>query len=124
MKFNWPSTSTNKPSTSNKEKMDEEMKKVLLRREADVDKDYKDFAFQRKPLDNYWDDIDRKKNWIVTTRQEIQYTKSSIHSGEEIVRKLNNELALREYNLEKPKKEVNAMKKEYLYEFLIWEEDE
>ncbi|CAI9301931.1 unnamed protein product [Lactuca saligna] len=123
-KFNWSSTSTNKPSTSNGEKMDKEMKKVLLQREADVDKAYKDFAFQRKLLDNYWDDIDRKNNWIITTRQEIQYTESSIRSGEEIVRKLKNELALHEYNLEKTKKEVNAMKKEYPYEFSMWEEDE
>nr|KAJ0208847.1 hypothetical protein LSAT_V11C400207330 [Lactuca sativa] len=61
-KFNWPSTSTNKPSTSNREKMDNEMKKMLLQREANVDKAYKDFAFQRKLLDNYWDDIDCKKN--------------------------------------------------------------
>ncbi|CAI9261825.1 unnamed protein product [Lactuca saligna] len=107
--------------------MDEEVKRVLLQKEADMDnKAYNDYAFQRNLLDKYWDDIDRKRNWnwIISTRQEIQYTESSIRSSEEIVQKIKNELGLHEYNLEKTKKEVIAMKKEYPYEFPMWEEDE
>ncbi|KAL7584989.1 hypothetical protein Lser_V15G44459 [Lactuca serriola] len=63
-KFNWPSTSNNKPyleSNSHNvstnppphvdhpilgEKMDEEAKKVLLQREAGVDKAFEDYRFQ------------------------------------------------------------------------------
>ncbi|CAI9294293.1 unnamed protein product [Lactuca saligna] len=88
-KFNWPSTSNNKPSLESNshsvstnplphvdhpilgEKMDEEVKKVLLKREADVDKTFEDYRFQRNLLDNYWDDIDCKRNWIIRTREEI-----------------------------------------------------
>ncbi|CAI9278858.1 unnamed protein product [Lactuca saligna] len=103
--------------------MDEEVKKLLLQREAEVDKAFKDYRLQRDLLDIYCDDIDRKKNWIINTRQEIQSTESSIHSSEENLRKLKSELALREYYLEKIK-EVIAMKKEYPYEFPMWEEDE
>ncbi|CAI9279758.1 unnamed protein product [Lactuca saligna] len=98
--FNWPSTSNNKPplesishnvSTNPSpnvdlpilgEKMDEEVKKLLLKRETNVDKAYEDYGFQRNLLDNYWDDIDHKRNWIISIRQEIQSTESSIRSSE------------------------------------------
>ncbi|CAI9296877.1 unnamed protein product [Lactuca saligna] len=95
-KLNWSSTSNNKPPLESnshnvstnplphvdfpmlEEKTDEEVKKVLLQREADVDKAFEDYRFQRNLLDNYWDDIDRKRNWIISTRHEIQSTESSI----------------------------------------------
>ncbi|CAI9284477.1 unnamed protein product [Lactuca saligna] len=81
--------------------MDEEVKKVLLQREAEVDKAFEDYRFQRNLLDNYWDDIDHKRNWIIRTREEIQSAESSIRSSEEIFGKLKTEIELHEYYLEK-----------------------
>ncbi|CAI9268853.1 unnamed protein product [Lactuca saligna] len=75
--------------------MDEEVKKVLIKREANVDKAFEDYRFQRNLLDNYWDDIHRKRNWIIRTREEIQSAESSIRSSEEIFRKLKTEIELR-----------------------------
>ncbi|CAI9287829.1 unnamed protein product [Lactuca saligna] len=117
-KFNWSSTSNNKPLLESNsknvstnppphidlpilgEKMDEEVKKVLLQREVDVDKAFEDYRFKRNLLDNYWDDIDRKRNWIISTMKEFQSAESSIRSSEEVFRKLKSELELRDYYLE------------------------
>lgn len=42
--------------------MHEDLKKVLLQREAEVDKGFREFGFQRNLLGKYWDEIDHKKD--------------------------------------------------------------